>query len=55
MTEGMSIRAISRVTGIHKTTILSLPAYASPHIQLFMSGGSRVAIGGWSAIDLGFD
>jgi hypothetical protein len=23
-TEGMSIRAISRVTGIHKTTILSL-------------------------------
>jgi len=24
MTEGMSVRAISRVTGIHKTTILSL-------------------------------
>ena len=31
MTEGMSIRAISRVTGIHKTTILSLLTTVGEH------------------------
>ena len=41
LTEGMSVRAISRVTGIHKTTILSLLKTAGAKCERLMS--ERVA------------